>query len=81
MSSDSFVHLHVHSQYSLLEATCKMKTAAKKAAEWQMPALALTDYGNMFDAIEFYFACKDAGVKPIVGLEVYIAPNGRFKKA
>jgi len=80
MSSDSFVHLHVHSQYSLLEATCKMKSAAKKAAEMQMPALALTDSGNMFDAIEFYFACKDAGVKPIIGLDVYLAPNGRHVK-
>jgi DNA polymerase-3 subunit alpha len=79
--SDSFVHLHVHSQYSLLEATCKVKSVAKKAADMQMPALALTDYGNMFDAIEFYFACKDAGIKPILGLEVYIAPNGRFQKA
>ena len=79
--SDSFVHLHVHSQYSLLEATCKMKSAAKKAAEMGMPALALTDSGNMFDAIEFFFACKDAGVKPILGLDVYIAPNGRLVKS
>lgn len=58
-----------------------MKSVAKKAAEMQMPALALTDSGNMFDAIEFYFACKDAGIKAILGLDVYLAPNGRFKKA
>jgi DNA polymerase-3 subunit alpha len=80
MSSNSFVHLHVHSQYSLLEATGKTKSLAKKAAEFGMPALALTDYGNMFGAIEFYFACKDAGVNPIVGLEVFIAPKSRLVK-
>lgn len=74
----SFVHLHVHSQYSLLEATCRSKALAKKAAEFGMPALALTDLGNMFGAIEFYFACKDAGVKPIIGLEVFIAPKSRL---
>ncbi len=76
----SFVHLHVHSQYSLLEATCRVKTLAKKAADFQMPAVALTDLGNMFGAIEFYFACRDAGVKPIVGLEVFIAPKSRLSK-
>ncbi len=74
----SFVHLHVHSQYSLLEATCRSKALAKKSAEYAMPACALTDYGNMFGAIEFYFACKDAGVKPLVGLEVFIAPKSRL---
>ncbi len=72
-----FNHLHVHSQYSLLEATCRVKALAKKAADFGMPAVALTDYGNMFGAIEFFFACKDAGVKPIVGLEVFIAPKSR----
>lgn len=76
----SFVHLHVHSQYSLLEATCKAKAIAKKAAEYGMPAVAQTDYGNMFGAIEFYFACKDANVKPLVGLEVFIAPKSRLVK-
>ncbi len=76
----SFVHLHVHSQYSLLEATCRLKSIAKKAAELQMPAVALTDTGNMFGAIEFFFACKDNGVKPIVGLEVFIAPKSRLVK-
>ncbi len=80
MSNSSFVHLHVHSQYSLLEATCKTKDLAKKAAALGMPAVALTDYGNMFGAIEFYFACKDAGVKPILGLEVFIAPKSRLIK-
>lgn len=76
----SFVHLHVHSEYSLLEAACRIKALAKKAKEMGMPALALTDNGNMFGAIEFYFACKDAGVKPILGLDVYLAPGSRFEK-
>lgn len=76
----SFVHLHVHSQYSLLEATCTAKKLAKKAAEMGMPAVALTDVGNMFGAIEFYFACKDNNVKPILGLEVYLAPKSRLIK-
>lgn len=76
----SFVHLHVHSQYSLLEATCRTKALAKKAAEYGMPAVALTDYGNMFGAIEFYFACKDNNVKPLIGLEVFIAPKSRLVK-
>lgn len=76
----SFVHLHLHSQYSLLEATGRLKSIAKKAAELGMPAVALTDTGNMFGAIEFFFACKDAGVKPIVGLEVFIAPKSRLVK-
>lgn len=76
----SFVHLHVHSQYSLLEATCRAKALAKKAAEYKMPAVALTDNGNMFGAIEFFFACKDAGVKPLIGLEVFLAPKSRLVK-
>lgn len=76
----SFVHLHVHSEYSLLEAANRLKKMAKKAAELQMPALALTDNGNMFGAIEFYFACKDNGVKPLIGLDAYIAPGSRFEK-
>ncbi|MES2801399.1 MAG: DNA polymerase III subunit alpha [Bdellovibrionota bacterium] len=76
----SFSHLHVHSEYSLLEASCRLKAIAKKAADYQQPAVALTDYGNMFGAIEFYFACQDKGVKPLIGLEAYIAPNSRLEK-
>ena len=63
----SFVHLHTHSEFSLLEASSRIKAMTKKAAQMQMPALALTDNGNMFGAIEFYFACLDAGIKPILG--------------
>ncbi len=76
----SFVHLHVHSQYSLLEATCLPKALAKKAKSFDMPAVALTDYGNMFGAVEFYFACLENQVKPIIGLEVYVAPQSRLIK-
>lgn len=76
----SFSHLHVHSEYSLLEASCRVKAIAKKAADYQQSAVALTDYGNMFGAIEFYFACQDKGVKPLIGLEAYVAPNSRLDK-
>lgn len=76
----SFVHLHVHTQYSLLEATCLPKQLAKKAKAMEMPAVAITDLGNMFGAIEFFMACKDVGVKPILGLEVYVAPQSRLIK-
>ena len=76
----SFVHLHTHSEYSLLEAACRIKAIAKKAADYQMPAAALTDNGNMFGAIEFYFACQDKGVKPIIGLDAYMAPHSRLEK-
>jgi len=75
-----FVHLHVHSQYSLLEATCRIKKLVARAAADGMPAVALTDNGNMFGAVEFYFTCKDAGVKPIIGMDVYIAPKSRLVK-
>lgn len=76
----SFVHLHTHSEYSLLEASCRLKALAAKASEYKMPALALTDNGNMFGAIEFYFACQEKGVKPIIGLDAYLAPGSRFEK-
>ncbi|MFN8944020.1 MAG: PHP domain-containing protein, partial [Pseudobdellovibrionaceae bacterium] len=75
-----FVHLRAHSEYSLLEAACRIKCLAKKAKEYEMPALALTDLGNMFGAIEFYFACVDQGVKPLIGLECYFAPAHRTVK-
>ncbi|MFS4459994.1 DNA polymerase III subunit alpha [Bdellovibrio sp. HCB2-146] len=76
----SFAHLHVHSEYSLLEAACRVKGIAKKAAAYGMPAVALTDNGNMFGAVEFYFAAKDNNVKPLLGLDAYIAPGSRHDK-
>lgn len=76
----SFVHLQVHSQYSLLEATGRPKDIAAQAKAFEQPAVALTDLGNMFGAIEFYFAARDQGVKPIIGLEVFLAPRSRLVK-
>src|SRR5882757_1656312 len=80
MSDNSFVHLHVHTQYSLLDGACHVDALVKKAANLGMPALGMTDHGNMFGAIHFYQAAKKAGVKPIIGCEAYIAPNGRLEK-
>jgi DNA polymerase-3 subunit alpha len=69
----NFVHLHVHSQYSLLDGMSRMKELASRVVELGQPAVALTDHGVMYGVIEFYRACKAAGIKPIVGLEMYIA--------
>ena len=77
---DSFVHLHVHSEYSLLDGASRIPELAARAAELKMPALALTDHGNLFGAIEFYKECRKAGVKPIVGCEVYLAPGSRHDR-
>ena len=76
-----FVHLHVHSNYSLLDAVCRIEDLAETAKEYGMPALAITDNGSMFGVIEFYNACKRAGIKPILGAEVYVAPESRFERA
>ena len=75
MSRDSFVHLHLHTEYSLLDGAIRMKELMKKAAEFKMPAVAITDHGNLFGAIEFYQEAHRAGVKPIIGCEAYIAPG------
>ena len=75
MSRDSFVHLHLHTEYSLLDGSIRMKELMRKAAEFNMPAVAMTDHGNLFGAIEFYQEAQRAGVKPIIGCEVYVAPG------
>ncbi|MGC2625395.1 MAG: DNA polymerase III subunit alpha [Candidatus Udaeobacter sp.] len=75
MSRDSFVHLHLHTEYSLLDGSIRMKEVMKKAAEFKMPAVAMTDHGNLFGAIEFYQEAQRAGVKPIIGCEIYVAPG------
>ncbi len=77
---NNFVHLHVHSEYSLLDGACRIKELAERAAELSMPALALTDHGVMYGAVDFYNAAKEAGIKPIIGCEVYVAPRSRFNK-
>ncbi len=76
----SFVHLHVHSHYSLLDGLGTPKDIVKKAKEHGSPAVAITDHGSMYGAIELYKAAKDAGIKPIVGCETYVAPNSRFDR-
>src|SRR6059036_2189188 len=75
MTRDSFVHLHLHTEYSLLDGSIRMKELMKKASEFKMPAVAMTDHGNLFGAIEFYQEAQRAGVKPIIGCEAYIAPG------
>ena len=73
MPRDSFVHLHLHTEYSLLDGSIRMKELMKKASEFKMPAVAMTDHGNLFGAIELYQEAQHAGVKPIIGCEVYVA--------
>ena len=80
MLHSDFVHLHVHTQYSLLDGACLINDLANLARRMKMPACAITDHGNMFGAIEFYQTCLKNGIKPIIGSEVYIAPRGRFDK-
>ncbi|MBI3324158.1 MAG: DNA polymerase III subunit alpha [Candidatus Omnitrophica bacterium] len=76
-----FVHLHVHTNYSLLDGACRIPELVKRAAELKFPALAVTDHGNLFGAIEFYAACMKAGVKPIIGVEAYLAPKSRTDRS
>ena len=75
-----FCHLHVHSEYSLLDGANRIKDLAKRAAEMDMPALALTDHGVMYGAIDHYEACLKEGVKPIIGVEAYVAPRKHTDK-
>ncbi|HIE05261.1 MAG TPA: PHP domain-containing protein, partial [bacterium (Candidatus Stahlbacteria)] len=76
-----FVHLHNHTEYSLLDGAIKIDRLPRLAAEMEMPAVAITDHGNLFGAIKFYQAAERAGIKPIIGSEVYIAPESRLKKS
>ncbi|MCP4913567.1 MAG: DNA polymerase III subunit alpha [Oligoflexia bacterium] len=77
---DSFVHLHLHTQYSLLDGAIRLKDLFETAKEQGVPAIAQTDHGNMFGAIDFYCRAKDAGIKPILGSEIYFTPGSRFDK-
>ena len=76
----SFVHLHVHTEYSLLDGACRIDKVAKRARSLGQTAIAVTDHGVMYGAVAFYKACLKEGVKPIIGCEVYVAPRSRFDK-
>ncbi|MCV7057361.1 DNA polymerase III subunit alpha [Mycolicibacterium gilvum] len=76
--SGSFVHLHNHTEYSMLDGAAKVKPMLAEAQRLEMPAIGMTDHGNMFGASEFYNAATDTGIKPIIGIEAYIAPASRF---
>ena len=74
----NFTHLHVHTEYSLLDGAIRIKDLVKKVKENGMEAVAITDHGNMFGAIELYKECKKEGITPIIGCEVYVAPHSRL---
>jgi len=76
----SFVHLHVHSEYSLLDGACRVDELCRRSADTGAPGVALTDHGVMFGAMEFYYAAREHALTPIVGCEAYIAPRGRFDR-
>ncbi|MGE5254154.1 MAG: DNA polymerase III subunit alpha, partial [Planctomycetaceae bacterium] len=80
MKHAEFVHLHLHTQYSLLDGAIRLEELFEKAKEYRMPALAITDHGTMFGAIEFYQQALKNGIKPIIGCEVYMAPGSRLNK-
>jgi DNA polymerase III subunit alpha len=80
MSHADFVHLHLHSEYSLLDGACRLDRLVDKAHELKFPALAITDHGAMHGVIEFYQAARAKGIKPIIGCEVYVAPGSRLEK-
>ena len=76
----AFTHLHVHTEYSLLDGSCKIKELIDRAKELGMQSLAITDHGVMYGVIDFYKAAVNAGIKPIIGCEVYVAPESRFDR-
>jgi DNA polymerase III subunit alpha len=77
---DKFIHLHTHTEYSLLDGACRIPDLLGRAKELGMHALAVTDHGNMYAAVEFYLKAKELGVKPIIGCEMYVAPRTRWDK-
>ena len=81
MKHANFVHLHLHTQFSLLDGAIRLEELFKMAKNYRMPALAVTDHGSMFGAIEFYQQALRNGIKPIIGCEVYVAPGSRLEKA
>src|SRR5207245_3747493 len=77
---DSFVHLHVHTEYSMLDGAARLKQLFAEVERQKMPAIAMTDHGNMHGAYEFYKLAKAADIVPLVGIESYVSPNSRFNK-
>ena len=75
----SFVHLHLHTEFSLLDGACRIKKLVERVKEMGQEAVAITDHGCMYGVIDFYRACKSAGIKPVIGCEVYVAPRGRTR--
>src|SRR5712671_6397037 len=80
MSHADFVHLHLHTEYSLLDGACRLDRLVDKAHELKFPALAITDHGAMHGVVDFYKAAREKGIKPIIGCEVYVAPGSRLEK-
>lgn len=80
MAKGKFVHLHVHSEYSLLDGAARIRDLVEEAQRMDMNALALTDHGVMYGVIDFYEACQEKDIKPIIGCELYVAPRNRFEK-
>ncbi len=81
MTTPPFAHLHCHSHYSLLDGASPIKSLVNRAKELGMNALAITDHGNLYGALEFYSTCRNAGLNPIIGYEAYVAPGSRFDKS
>jgi DNA polymerase-3 subunit alpha len=75
-----FNHLHVHTEFSLLDGMCRIRQLVERVKELGMDSLAITDHGAMYGAIDFYLAAKEAGIKPIIGCELYVAQNNRFSR-
>ena len=75
-----FVHLHLHTEFSLLDGACRIDELLDQVASLGMPAVAVTEHGNMFSAVTFHDHARDRGVKPILGCEVYVAPNSRHDR-
>jgi DNA polymerase-3 subunit alpha len=80
MNPDGFVHLHVHTEYSLLDGACRLAELIDTCKELGMEAIAVTDHGVMYAAVDFYTLCLEKGIKPIIGCEVYTAKRSRFEK-
>jgi len=79
-SHADYVSLHLHTEYSLLDGAIRIKDLVERAKEFKLPALAMTDHGNLFGVVDFYRQCTHAGIKPIIGCEIYVAPRSRFEK-